>query len=114
MGRKEVGAHSQGRHDIALVTCLGVAVPLRIHELRQMSGVERDRVVRMWAEQGGQELACSGDNILFRTPYQAKTNQWAEVPGTARLFNVLAKALAAAAYTPGGITYAGLHWEVKP
>lgn len=112
MGRAEVGEHSQGRHDIALIACLGVAVPLRIHELRAMTEIERDRVVRIWAEQGGDALASGGDCIKFRTPYTPASERWSETLGTARMFNLLAKALAAAAHIPGGVSYAGLHWEV--
>ncbi len=76
---------------------LQVAVPLRIAELRIQTAEERMALAR----EAGQHIASHGDELLFRSK-----------PGRSALaFNRLTTGLAALAFTPGGVTFAGLHFE---
>lgn len=78
---------------------LEVAVPLRITELRVLSDSERQEL----AGQAGQYIACHGDDLMFRSK---KGN-------SAKAFSQLATGLAALAFCPGGVSFAGMHWEVS-
>jgi hypothetical protein len=73
---------------------LAVAVPLRIAELRGVPDDERLVIAR----ECGQIIAEHGDSLMFRDKHSAAA------------FNALARGLAAAAYQPGGITFAGQHY----
>lgn len=73
---------------------LDAAVPLHIAELRTASQDDRARIARDSAD----TVASQGDVLQYGGT------------GCAQAFNALARGLAAAAYQPGGITYAGRHW----
>lgn len=75
---------------------LAVAVPLRIQEIRGLPDNERIAL----AAEAGQHIASHGDNLMFRSKKGA----------SATAFNQLATGLACAAYQPGGITFAGMHF----
>jgi hypothetical protein len=89
--------------DTVLVMSLQTAVPLWIMQFQLYA--EED--VLKIAQEAGQFIACHGDNILFRG---------AKKGDSARAFNELAKGLAAIALlVPGGVDFAGVHWEAgKP
>jgi hypothetical protein len=75
---------------------LAVAVPMHIAELRALTTDQRLGIAR----ECGQVIAEHGDDLMFRSK-----------PGRpAAAFNNLARGLAAAAYQPGGITFAGMHF----
>jgi len=82
---------------ITLVASLKFLVPLWIHEIRNLT--DEQRVAR--ANRYGRIVAERGDVLQFGG---GKKGQATEV------FNALAEGLACAAYQPGGITVAGLHW----
>lgn len=82
---------------VALLT----AVPLWIERVKPWDW-ER-RLAR--AEQAVDVIASEGDNILHRSREQGES---------AKAFNALAEALAILAYQPGGVEFAGMHWEVVP
>jgi len=83
----------------ALAPTLQVAVPLWIDRLRRHTADQLCAVGHRCATAIGSE----GDNVMFR----------ASKPGaTARAFNSLAEGLAVLAYAPGGVDFAGMHWEV--
>lgn len=85
----------------ALLPMLELAVPLRILEVRGLSWELRKEL----AAEAEQEIASHGDNILF---------QGAKKGDTARAFVALATGLAVLALQPGGVTFAGRHWEDRP
>jgi hypothetical protein len=73
--------------DTSLVESLRFAVPLWIHEVRNLPAEHRvARAVRC-----ADVVGAKGDALQF---------------------NALAEGLAYAAYLPGGVTFAGLHWCV--
>jgi hypothetical protein len=76
---------------------LEVAVPLRIADLRTYSEDARMAMAR----EAGQYIASRGDDLMFRS----KKGKSAEA------FNQLATGLAALAFSPGGVTFAGMKWE---
>lgn len=110
-----------------MVESLRVAVPLRIDELAQMDPGQRDRVVDRWAAVGAELVAHHGDMLMFptkagkrHTPECRERQQGVQPPqrcdclvGTAAVFNALAKGLAAGAFLPGGVEFAGCRWEVE-
>ena len=77
---------------------LEVAVPLQIADLRTYS---EDARVAM-AREAGQYIASHGDDLMFR----GKKGKSAEA------FNQLVTGLAALAFCPGGVTFAGMKFEV--
>lgn len=74
---------------------LAVSVPLRIAEIAGWT--TEARLAR--AREAGQHIGCHGDVLQFRSK------------GSAAAFNELTTGLACAAYQPGGIDFAGLHFE---
>lgn len=87
--------------EAALVEGLAVAVPLRLMELAQLDPETRGRRIRVWATDAANDVAYRGDDLLFGSKKSG---------GAARVFNALAQGLAALAYCPGGVTFAGRHW----
>jgi hypothetical protein len=85
-----------------LQICLPPAVELRIMEFKSRGGplpVDFEQI-----RSTGLLLSEHGDNLLYRS----------SKPGeSADLFNRLAHALAVMAYVPGGVTFCGVHYEVK-
>ena len=81
----------------ALGPALSAAVPLYILSMTSLTDDERITLAR----ECSQVIASHGDDIMFRSHKKGKT---------AQAFDALARGLAAAAYQPGGITFAGLHW----
>ncbi|MEU0081392.1 hypothetical protein ABZY58_26120 [Micromonospora tulbaghiae] len=79
---------------------LSAAVPLWIHQLAQLPEKARDRQRQRWADAAVEAVAFRGDTLQFG----GKRGEAADV------FNHLARGIAAAAFAPGGITFAGEHW----
>ena len=77
---------------------LAIAVPLEIDRMREMSEGYRLATARRAAWY----IAEHGDNVLFHSTDRKHT--------TPKAFAVLARALAAAAFQPGGVTVFGQHW----
>jgi hypothetical protein len=84
----------------ALLPALALAVPLRIEELRLTSFEERAALARAAA----QEIAEHGDNVLFSGPRRGDSE---------KAFAALVTGLAVGAHQPGGVRFAGLHWEAE-
>lgn len=90
----------------ALPIALEAAVPLWILELQRMSEVERDRVRMIWAREGADDIAFRGDVLQYGGGKRGDA---------AKAFNHLARGLAVLAFQPGGVDFAGLHFEAtKP
>jgi hypothetical protein len=93
----DTGAETLAQHpELGL---LMVAVPLYIAEIRPWPEDQRLATARDCA----QHIASHGDDLMFRSK-----------PGrSAAAFDKLALGLACAAYQPGGITFASLHFCVN-
>ena len=86
-----------------LMVVLLAAVPLYIGELQRLQGETRTNQVRAWTAAAVDALACQGDVL-----------QYGGARGeAAQVFNHLARALAALAHMPGGVSFAGTHWCVE-
>lgn len=86
-------------HPIALY--LGCAVPLEIAALESAGGPDADDYAA--AQAFGRELAARGDVLL----YGGKPGEAAD------LANRTARAVAVLAFSPGGVTLFGEHWEAE-
>ena len=85
----------------ALVEGLAAAVPLRLMELADLTPSDRDRKIQAWASEASTEVASRGDTLMYGSKKSG---------GAAKVFNALARGLAAGAWCPGGVTFAGRHW----
>jgi hypothetical protein len=86
-----------------LPTALSAAVPLWINDLFQRGGLTLEDWQRL--ADLGQLLAAHGDALLFHSPKEGET---------AQVFNALAEALALLAFLPGGVSFAGQHFDALP
>jgi hypothetical protein len=75
---------------------LAVAVPVAIAEVRALTEAARLAL----AAEAGQYIAEHGDDLMFRS----------KAGRSADAFTWLARGLACAAYQPGGVSFAGMHW----
>lgn len=89
-------------HDTLLIA-LNAAVPLWMLELERMTPEIRELDRQMWARRSADAIAANGDVLMYGSKRQGEA---------AKAFNALAQGLAAAAYQPGGVTFAGRHWCV--
>lgn len=80
---------------------LSAAVPIWIEQLRVASPEYRTQR----AQEAAKIVAGEGDNILFKGPKQGDS---------ARAFNALAEGLACLAFAPGGVKFAGMHFQADP
>jgi hypothetical protein len=95
---EKMSAYERGKADLLGVS-LAVAVPLWIDRYRDFCWEEGYRRAQICM----QVCAEHGDDILYRTKGK-----------TADGFNRLAEGLAILASSPGGVTFAGQHWEAPP
>lgn len=87
----------------ALVIGLQAAVPLWILELASLPADARQLRARAWAKDAATEVSHRGDVLQYGSRRSG---------AAAKVFNYLARGLAAAAYQPGGVTAFGQHWCV--
>lgn len=87
---------------------LQVAVPLRLAELAAWGPHLHEARVRAWASDAADVVAAYGDALMFRTKGHKPTPTNPGAPGTAEVFNVLAKGVAALATCPGGVHVFGV------
>lgn len=92
-----------------VLDALTAAVPLRIHELRQMSAGRREDTMRHWAAAAVDPTASSGDKLTRRGKRYPATSRHPE-PSTADVFNTMAKGIAALACCPGGARMWDVLW----
>lgn len=83
-----------------LVLMLQLAVPLWIKEVQSLTPDARFALL----EGAADAIASRGDVLQFGGGKKGEA---------AELFNILARALAVMAYVPGGVRFAGNHWEAK-
>lgn len=83
-----------------LGVALDAAVPLWIRRVQDYSPAWR----ASRASQCASIVAHKGDVILYRSGRKSET---------ARAFNALAEGLALMAFQPGGVRFAGRHWEAE-
>lgn len=91
---------ARGARPLLAIT-LEVAVPMWLDVLAAMSPAERDRHIVWWTQTAIEPVCFKGDTLQYGG---GKKGEVAEG------FNYLASALAALAYAPGGVTFAGRHW----
>lgn len=91
----------QRNRDPGLRVALQAAVPLWMAQLEAMDEVEAERHIWWWTQTAVAKIAFQGDVVQYGG---GKRGQVADV------FNHLASALAALAFSPGGVLFAGLHW----
>jgi hypothetical protein len=91
-----------------LATALEAAVPLvqleLRNELRVLGRTAVDRTIARWAAEGADQVVSRGDILQFRGGKRGET---------AEVFAALARGLAALSTAPGGVTFAGRHWEME-
>ncbi|HEU4582678.1 MAG TPA: hypothetical protein VFS67_30685 [Polyangiaceae bacterium] len=100
----------ESRSDVGEVTriCLCLAVPMWIDKMRWWRAARREQL----AHELGEEIAAShvlvaDDNPEGRVPSSER--------GTVALgFNRIAQGLALLAFCPGGVVFAGEHWQAQP
>lgn len=90
------------RSDVALTGALEVAVPLWIEQLAELEPAIRWARIAEWGSAAATEVASKGDVLMFGSKRRGEA---------AEVFNHLARGLAAAAFVPGGVKFAGLHFE---
>ncbi len=100
MAKRREGAESNSNEEL-LLTWVEAMVPLRIHDIRRRQGWVLDADIT-WARAQVDVMASGGDTVLY---YEKNTS--------GKSITVLCKCLAILAFCPGGITFAGLHFEVK-
>lgn len=102
---------SRGEVDPLLAICLSCAVPLWIEEVRrwdpavrQTRAHEAGHVIAYGA--GAAAVATGGKERNKSTAKKKRPNK-----GASEVFNAMAMGLAILAFCPGGVTFAGNHWE---
>lgn len=85
-------------NEALLQGALASAVPIWIEQVRGWSQSYRDERARACQD----VITGQGDLILYRSPKKGET---------AAAFNRLAEGLAILAFYPGGVHFAGLHWQ---
>lgn len=96
--------------DANLILALQVAVPMRIAQLAAMDFTERSGWISWWAHEAQAPIMERADNMMYSSRGKTKAARH----DIANTFNHLAKGLAAAAFCPGGVTFAGRHWCTPP
>lgn len=87
--------------DFLLKLHLSAVVPLMIADLSEQGGISDWQLERVKGH--ALYLGEHGDAILYRVKGE-----------TAKAMNVLCECLAVLAFAPGGVKFAGLHFEGKP
>lgn len=77
-----------------------IAVPLQIAKLQEKGGPNRWQWE--WVRDFADELGSKGDILQFKSDTKGET---------ANVFNNFAYALAIMSFAPGGVRFAGLHFE---
>jgi len=80
---------------------LQLAVSIEQMKLAGMTPADRAAVLTSWTDGAADIIASHGDDVLYRGPHKGDT---------AKVFTVLARAITALSYTPGGLTFAGQHF----
>lgn len=82
----------------ALLPALQMSVPLFMAQMIGWDDVQLAHAATVC----GEIVAAEGDNILFKSVRKGDS---------ARAFNALAQGLAVLAFAPGGVDFAGEHWQ---
>lgn len=101
--------------DTVLQIALSVAVPLRIAELADSGPDYRARLAtRLSCGQQLREGPCPCRGLADIIASHGDAIERRDLKrGAAQAFNALARGLALGAYQPGGVTFAGMHWEAE-
>ncbi len=98
---------SQGDTDSLTKALLGLAVPMWIDKMRHWRWAYRQEVARKLVD-----IICSEQAIAAMCDPDARGT--ARKGGLGGAFNAVAQGLAILSFCPGGIVFAGHHWEACP
>lgn len=98
---------SRGEVDPLLSICLSCAVPLWIEKVRSWTSEEREAK----AHAAGHTIAYGSGAAAVATGGKERSKKKRPNQGAGEVFNAMAMGLALLAYCPGGVTFAGNHWE---
>jgi hypothetical protein len=100
----------------AFILALETVVPLHIMRLTNTHPAIREHLREQWTDDTVVDAIASGGDVALYGTYRGKNPKRSRKPDgqAAGIFNALARAIAAAAFQPGGIIFAGTHWEVTP
>ena len=98
---------SEASQMIPLVETLRLAVPLHLAEIRAQNLTDNHLYARL--SKAARDIGQYGDLLLFGGGKSAKSRAHRR-----DAFSSLAYGIAVASMAPGGIHYAGVHWETTP
>lgn len=96
-----INSNDRALTDAKLAEMLAGAVPIYLNELKAMHPLERGGRARSWCTDATREVIAKGPQLKSRTR---------ERGATARVFNLLARGLAAISLQPDGIMVFGRIW----
>jgi hypothetical protein len=102
---RSIESHESRIKSSVLLMSLQLAVPLRIAELLDLDDEDRQFKVEAWRRAALTPIAERADLLMYGG---AKNRSERGQPG--QVFNHLARGIAALAFHPGGVTFAGRHW----
>jgi hypothetical protein len=100
-----IESHESTMKSSLMLMSLQLAVPLWIAELLALDDEDREFKVEAWRRAALMPIAERGDLLMFGAG-QSRS----ERGQTGQTFNHLARGLAALAFHPGGVRFAGRHW----
>ena len=98
---------SRGEVDPLLAVCLSCAVPLWIERVRRWDPTVR----QTHAQEAGHVIAYGAGAAAVATGGKERSRKKRPNKGASEVFNAMACGIAILAYCPGGVTFAGNHWE---
>ncbi len=95
--------------DTITSACLAVAVPMWIERMRHWLPREIEQRAHALVE-----ITASDQGVAAMVDDEARTTAKKRNPGSlGKAFNAIAEGLACLAHCPGGVVFAGSHWEVR-
>jgi alpha-L-fucosidase len=100
---------SSGEMDPITSACLGVAVPMWIDKMRYWLPREIEQRAHALVE-----ITAFDQSVAAMVDDAARASTKRHHPGQlGKAFNAIAEGLACLAHCPGGVVFAGQHWEAK-
>jgi hypothetical protein len=102
---RTIESHESAMKSSLMLMSLQLAVPLWIAELLALDEEDRAFAIEQWRRAALMPIAERGDLLMFGAG-QSRS----ERGQTGQTFNHLARGIAALAFHPGGVRFAGRHW----